>query len=239
MAYREDLAYIHDDSFGEYARSAAPGILRLLDRSGIHEGHIVDLGCGSGILARQLLDAGYSVTGIDLSNEMIGIALRRAPGACYVHGSFFDAEIPPCAAVTSTGECLSYLFDERNNLDALSTLFQRVFNALRAGGLFIFDVCVEGRSSEQTSSRFEGEDWSLVTEYAVDETKKILTRTIMVERRVDGVVRRDSEVHRVRLYDEGELRTRLEEAGFEVRIARAYGDFDLYEGVAAFIAKKR
>lgn len=238
MAYREDLAYIHDDGFGAHARSAAPGIIELLKTSGVTSGHVVDLGCGSGILARKLLDHDFSVTGIDLSPSMIDIALRRAPGAKYIVGSFLAVDIPPCDAVTSTGECLCYLFDERNDLSALSRLFARVHAALRPGGLFVFDVCVPGRSTEQTRSTFEGDDWAVSTEYAIDEAEMILTRTITTERRVGGDVRRDREIHRVRIYEEQQLRLRLENAGFTVRIERGYGDFAFYDGLAAFIAKK-
>ncbi len=238
MAYREDLAYIHDDGFGEHARKAAPGIIQLLKELGVARGHVVDLGCGSGILARKLLDENYSVTGIDLSQSMIDIAVRRAPGAKYIVGSFLDVEIPPCEAVTSTGECICYLFDKRNDLTALSRLFERIHAALRPGGLFVFDACVPGRNSEQSRSSFEGDDWALSTEYAIDEDKMVLTRTITTERRIDGTLRRDREIHRVRIYDETELRGRLIAAGFDVRIERAYGDFALYDGLAAFVSKK-
>jgi SAM-dependent methyltransferase len=48
-----------------------PGILEILDRNGIHDGLIVDLGCGSGLWARGLVDAGYRVLGIDISEAMI------------------------------------------------------------------------------------------------------------------------------------------------------------------------
>lgn len=238
MAYRVDLAHIHDDGFGDYARNAAPGILQLLKDAGIESGHVVDLGCGSGILARRLLDAGYSVTGIDLSDAMIDLALRRAPGARYINASFLDAEIPPCDAVTSTGECLSYLIDTRNTLEALERLFKRIYAALRPGGLFIFDACIDGRSSEQTSTSFAGDDWSLVTEYSIDPAAGVLTRMLTIERRIDGETRHDREVHKVRLYDEDELTQRLAGSGFEVRTDRTYGDFQLYEGIVVFLAAK-
>lgn len=76
------------------------------------------------------------------------------------------------------------------------------------------------------------------TEYVVDESKRVLTRTITTERRIDGTFRRDREVHRVRIYDEEELCARLVSAGFDVRVERAYGDFTLYDGMAAFVARK-
>jgi 2-polyprenyl-3-methyl-5-hydroxy-6-metoxy-1,4-benzoquinol methylase len=62
-AYQNDLAYIHDTGFGEFARGSAPGLLQLFQQNGIIEGLVVDLGCGSGIWARALADAGYEVVG--------------------------------------------------------------------------------------------------------------------------------------------------------------------------------
>ena len=52
--YREDLAYIHDVGFGEFALNAVPGLLTLLKKSGVPNGLVLDLGCGSGLWARDL-----------------------------------------------------------------------------------------------------------------------------------------------------------------------------------------
>jgi len=50
--YGEDLAYIHDVGFGDFAWRAAPGVLARLQRHGVDHGTVVDLGCGTGIWAR-------------------------------------------------------------------------------------------------------------------------------------------------------------------------------------------
>src|SRR5918994_2188580 len=131
--YGEDLAYIHDVGHAEFALQTAPGILEILAQSGIHEGLVVDLGCGSGLLARELLDAGYGVLGIDISEAMVELARRRAPEAEFRVGSLFEVEIPPCAAVTAVSEVLNYLFDAEN--EDLGRLFQRVHDALVPGGV--------------------------------------------------------------------------------------------------------
>src|SRR5262249_54099196 len=101
IAYGDDLAYTHDVGHGDFARRAAPGVLALLTRSGITGGLVVDLGCGSGIWARILTNAGYDVLGVDYSAAMIALARRHAPKAKFCHGSYLDADLPPCDAVTS------------------------------------------------------------------------------------------------------------------------------------------
>ena len=80
-AYARDLAEIHDAGYAEFSATAAPGLLRRLRRAGIGSGLVVDLGCGSGIWARALTDAGYDVLGVDPSAAMLRIARRRARGA--------------------------------------------------------------------------------------------------------------------------------------------------------------
>jgi SAM-dependent methyltransferase len=42
---------------------------------------ILDVGCGSGVKTRFLVDGGFKVTGIDFSSEMIGLAARTVPEA--------------------------------------------------------------------------------------------------------------------------------------------------------------
>ena len=74
--YSEDLAYIHDAGYGDFARGAAPALLGALRAHGITTGRVVDLGCGSGIWAALLLDAGYEVLGIDISPAMIRLAKK-------------------------------------------------------------------------------------------------------------------------------------------------------------------
>jgi len=112
--YREDLAYIHDVGHANFALRSAPGILKVLEENGIPEGLVVDLGCGSGLWARELLRAGYRVLGIDISEAMVEIAREKAPRAEFRVGSLFEAEIPPCDAVTAVSEVLNYLFDPEN-----------------------------------------------------------------------------------------------------------------------------
>src|ERR671933_1438864 len=48
---------------------------------------LLDIGCGGGLLLRDALASGATVTGIDHSEEMVALARERAPGAEVVQGS--------------------------------------------------------------------------------------------------------------------------------------------------------
>ncbi|MBD1932069.1 methyltransferase domain-containing protein [Trichocoleus sp. FACHB-69] len=79
--YKEDLAFIHDVGFSEYALKSAPGILEILERSNIREGLVVDLGCGTGLWAQELEKAHYRVLGVDISDSAIAPAPEETPKA--------------------------------------------------------------------------------------------------------------------------------------------------------------
>ena len=93
--YGNDQASIHHTDFGDLARGAAKRLLGELAAAGIDSGTVVDLGAGSGILARIVSDAGYDVVGVDISREMVALARVTAPLATFHCGSLLDAELPP------------------------------------------------------------------------------------------------------------------------------------------------
>jgi SAM-dependent methyltransferase len=238
--YREDVAYIHDVGHADFALRSAPGILEILRENGVTEGLVVDLGCGSGQWARELLWAGYRVLGIDISEAMIGLAREKAPGAEFRVGSLFEAEIPPCDAVTSISEVLNYLFDPENEGRGLERVFGRVYGALRPGGVFVFDVLGPGQVPPGTRARgfSVGEDWAVLNEKEEDRERGTMERRIVSFRKVGEHYRRDEEVHRVRLYDSEEVEAKLEEAGFEVTTMGGYGDYPFGENHAAFVGRR-
>lgn len=240
IGYEEDLAYIHDSGFGNFAVEAAPALLRIFRKHGIADGLVVDLGCGSGLWAHELLQAGYQVQGVDISPAMIRLARRKAPAACFVAASLFDAVLPPCAAVTATAEALNYAFDRRNSRRLVAGLFHRVFEALQPGGLFLLDFAEPGQLSggKPRQSFYESEDWAVLVEAREDRKRHILTREITTFRRSGKNFRRHDETHVLRLYDAAAVAAELERCGFAAAIRRAWGTWRLPSAHAAIVARK-
>jgi SAM-dependent methyltransferase len=242
--YRTDLAYIHDVGFGNFAREAAPGLLDRLSRTrakmpSAGKGLVVDLGCGSGLWARELVDAGYDVLGFDLSPAMIRLARAQAPGGTFRCQSFLQARLPPCVAVTALGEVFNYLFDRGNSQRRMAGLFARVYRALLPRGLFIFDVAVAGRVPGGSSrAHWLGDDWACLVSAREDAARQLLVREITSFRRVGKRYRRDHEVHRLRLFDRAATAAALADAGFKVRTLAGYGTMHFPPGWIAFEARK-
>jgi SAM-dependent methyltransferase len=240
-AYREDLAAIHDAGYGGMARAAAAVLLDALRRRRADGGLVIDLGCGSGILAGQVAGAGYDVLGIDISPAMIDLARRRVPDGRFEVGSLLTAVLPPCVAVAAVGECVNYTFDPGNSRAALEALFRRVHEALCPGGLLLFDAAGPGRvpGGDPRQGHAEGDGWAVLVTSEEDDRAGILTRRITSFRRVGDAYRRGHEVHRLRLIRHGEVLKPLRALGFRVHTLRAYGDFRLPAGLVGFLARKR
>lgn len=238
--YKEDLAYIHDVGFSEYALKSAPGILAILAQHQIRQGLIVDLGCGSGLSAQEFMKAHYRVLGVDISEPLIDIARTRVPEAEFQVESLFKTDIPPCSAVTAIGECLNYLFDPDNERSTLASLFHRVYGALMAGGMFIFDLAEPGqiRQGTKTKSFTEGEGWLVLVEKEEHQEHQTLTRRIITFRKLGESYRRDDEVHHLRLYQAADIARELYQVGFQVQVMRSYGHYNLPKGHVVFIARK-
>jgi SAM-dependent methyltransferase len=55
-------------------------------------GRVLDVGCGTGVLAERLAERGYEVTGVDPSEGMLEIMRRRSPASAAVRAS--GTELP-------------------------------------------------------------------------------------------------------------------------------------------------
>jgi SAM-dependent methyltransferase len=228
--YGADLAYVHDAAFGGWARDAAPFVLARLREAGIEDGLVVDLGCGSGIWAAELLARGYEVLGVDASAAMLALARSRAPAAAFAQGSLHDVELPPCAAITSLGECVNY-----GGPPSLEPLFRRAHAALAPGGLLVLDAAAPGREPQvRRRAVHEGEGWTMRVEMHEQRAARTLTRRIALVR--DG--RESEELHVLALYAPEQVLMWLEAAGFGVACHPSYGAARGLPGVHVYVATR-
>ena len=96
---------------------------------------ILEVGCGSGMLAHRFLKNGYDYTGVDLFNEMLKIARTEVPSGLFVQADMrnlsFDQQFD---AVLITGRSISYVIENRGIMDTL----HGIHKSLRDGGILVF-----------------------------------------------------------------------------------------------------
>ena len=102
---------------------------------------LLDIGCGTGTLTIKFHQAGYDVSGIDLSEEMLSIANERVSQQG-ISIPLFQMSMDELEGfhqfdvITIPIDSINYLEDEQSVIET----FQRVYEALRKDGQFFFDV---------------------------------------------------------------------------------------------------
>jgi SAM-dependent methyltransferase len=236
--YQRDLAYVHATAFEPLARGAAGEIVRRLQNSSAQIRRVMDVGCGAGPLTKALVAAGFDVTGMDTSTDLLDLARANVPTAHFVHASVYDVPTRDFDAVVALGEPLTYHYESSNADHLISRFFQRVAEALPPGGMLIFDVIGLGEPSLAARTWRSGEDWAVLVETAENQAERTLVRNIETFRRIGEAYRRSHELHRVRLFDIRTLCHQLASCGFAIETAESYGDQQLPPRRHAFFATR-
>jgi SAM-dependent methyltransferase len=229
--YRQDLALVHHLGFGFHADACAPGILALLEPVRARGGLVLELGCGSGVLTRYLVDAGHRVLATDASPAMLDLARETAPGVEELRLlALPDDDLPECDAVVSIGHVLNYLPDEA----ALDRGLLAAGRAVRPDGLLAFDLCDlrwgEARRGATNYSRVEDE-WAIVTRFDLPSPSRFVRHIVTFLRNDDGTWRRDDERHENVLVDTSRVPALLSTVGITAEVRASFGDEQLPEGL--------
>lgn len=235
--YGSVLARIHHEAFGFHADACAPGIVRLLADVRARDGLVVEVGCGSGLLTRHLLDAGHRVIATDASPAMVDIARSYVPDALEHRVLALPGDaVPACDALVSTGHALSYL-PARGQVEAALRACAR---ALRPGGVLALDLeGLETRAAQmaRAAAGWVRDDWAMVTERVSDGPEHFarLMTTFVAE--PDGRYRRGFERHDNVLVDvDAVVPPLLEAEGLRVRVGCSFGDETNMEGLRVVTA---
>lgn len=185
--------------------------------------HIIDVGCGTGLLAEQLMARGCTVVGIDGSSAMLAEARSRlGPDVVLVESTLPAVpNLGPFDAAVSTFDTLNYLTPE-----AMATTMAAVGNVLSAGAWWVFDLHTDALMelvAEQPLSAGEQQGWTFSLTSTVDRAARTC-RTQFSATHSDGA-RKVAEDHLQYFFTDDAVRHALVEAGFDrVRAVDEYSE---------------
>jgi SAM-dependent methyltransferase len=235
--YGRDLALIHHRGFGFHANMCAPGILRLLEPVRERDGLILEIGCGSGLLTRQLLQAGHRVVATDASPAMLDLARATAGEADLRRVTLPDDPLPEADAIVGVGHALNYLPDTASIERGLAAIGR----ALRPGGVLAIDLCDVEWARERADAPprgWVGEDWALVTEFSVPTPDRFVRQMATFIREPDGSWRRGDERHENVLIDADRAPALLAAVGVKATVGAAFGSEQLPPGLRAIVGRR-
>jgi len=203
-------------------------IKALLVKYNITAGTLLELGCGTGNMTELLAAGGYNLIALDYSAEMLAEAmdkkLESGSRILYLQQDMREFELNGnVSAVVSVCDAVNYITESAQ----LEQVFERVYQYLDDGGIFIFDFNTSYKYREILGEQTIAENrdkGSFIWENYYDEAVKINEYELTLFIKEEGeMYRRHREIHYQRAYELEEIIELAESAG--LKFVRAYDDY--------------
>ncbi|HOA31410.1 MAG TPA: class I SAM-dependent methyltransferase [Clostridia bacterium] len=179
---------------------------------------VVDLACGTGSLALELLKYGYDMIGVDLSYEMLEAArdaeyeVTGGSSIIWICQDMSELELHgPVSGMVCITDGVNHITDKKK----LDRFFKRVCKYLDVGGMFIFDILTERYFRDVVGSNVycESDDFeSCIWESKYDVESRIMEYDITLYKLLDP---------------EEDIYQRLD----DVVVERAWTEEELYDSI--------
>ncbi len=201
----------------------------------------LDVGCGGGWFTRAFQRAGYQMTGLDISPEMLDFAqaqaMKEGSRSEYLLGDIVKFRSPKkYDFATAINDCVNYI-----PKDKLLSAFKKVSAALKKGGIVLFDISSEKKFREKIANTVSVDDRDEVTymSFNREEADGVTMEVTLFCRQADGSYLREEEVHRQYRYSEEEIVSALKESGFTLLLVEGHlGEEKSVSDRIQFIARK-
>ncbi len=214
------LAQLYDSfSFDRPADEWAGYIDSLLEKSGIQKGfQVLDAACGTGSITQELYKLGYKMTALDLSQEMLEIAAGRFHQSGYkipiINQDIKQIDIPKKSdAVVCINDAVNYLISDED----VSMSFKSISNALKQGGIFLFDISAAYKLMTMDDKTFfeENDEGLYIWNSDFDKTSSTLTMDLSLYSHLeDDLYEKTLETHVQKAHEVSFLENALWKAGF-------------------------
>lgn len=176
----------------------------------------LDIGCGNGYFTRALIRAGYSVTGVDVSAQMLDtakkLAVKEGIRAEFLLGDITKLKVTAKKDFAlAVNDCINYVPKYK-----LKAAFSHVHSCLKKGGIFVFDISSAYKLKNVIGNNLFAEDGEDIT-YIWFNTlhgDSVTMDLTFFERLKGGNYARYDERHVQYIYEEDEILSALNEAGF-------------------------
>lgn len=175
---------------------------------------VLDVCCGTGLLAAELIGRGYRVKGVDASTAMLDRA-RRLLGP----DADLERVVLPDLPIEGVFDAAVSTFDGLNYLErpALRLTLAAIARRLRPGGWLIFDLHTDAMLQLAGNTPIitgDQDGTSFVIHNLVDPVARTCDSRIEVTQSTDGAPY--TEHHRQYFHTEADVRSALAEAGFDL-----------------------
>jgi SAM-dependent methyltransferase len=222
MSY-EQFAYLYDELMQDAPYEEWVKFVKAkLQKYQVDGKNLLDLACGTGELSVRFAKEGFSVTGVDLSADMLAVAQAKAQEEG-LSIPFFEQDM---ANLEGHGEfdIIGIFCDSLNYLksdDDVIHTFSSAYEHLKDEGLFLFDVHSVYKISQgfinQTFALADDDVSYIWNSFAGEETNSVEHElSFFVFDEQTGKYDRFDEVHYQRTYPVGQYSDWLENAGFEI-----------------------
>ncbi|WP_346930119.1 class I SAM-dependent methyltransferase [Clostridium sp.] len=213
----EKVSKFYKKGWGKDSIKYGDLIYNVINIYNLNINSVLDVACGTGILASKLYNENFEVSGIDISEDMINVAKETTTGIEFAVADMIKFTLnKKFQLITCAFDALNYLITDSDMKKTLKNIFLH----LEDNGIFIFNintpVLYEERHFGIIDRKFDNIEFKQILEY--DKASKI-------GKTVFNFGDNQCETHIQKAYTVEEMDEFLINSGFE--IMNRYKDFRL------------